>query len=120
MYLAAQLSDEEGMKDAGDAVPRTIPDRSRDIWLCRSCAYSEPLFSCGLGNPFRVNRDRVAWEDLSSSPHCRDEAALSRALSRGSQSAVGEHKCCECEKWHNLRRIYETITDCRCHKSMVD
>jgi hypothetical protein len=87
-------------------VPRTIPQRCRDIWLCRLCAYFEPHPERGLGKTFRIKNVRVLLASSAVEGRCRAQAKLSkvsksRALERrGISKAVVQFWQCSSTRFN--------------------
>ncbi|WP_425907087.1 IS66 family insertion sequence element accessory protein TnpB [Nitrobacter sp. TKz-YC02] len=73
-------------KDAGDAVPRVIPQRPRDIWLCRSCACFQPHPKRGVEKTYRIKDVRVCSTDGEIRLRCRAEATLCQFIQRAAHS----------------------------------
>lgn len=63
-------------KDAGDAVPRSIPMARRNNWLCRKSAAAQALLPSGIGNTCRINKSRVSRARWIGVPRCGVMATL--------------------------------------------
>jgi hypothetical protein len=70
-------------------VPRIIPQRFRERWLCRFCAYSEPQSVRGFGKTYRIKGVRASRCCRAFAARCLRTATLCQLAKRAVTAPIG-------------------------------